>query len=908
MKNRIFTLGVMALLFAACSVNELDIATPDAKEAEEFFATIEDASTRVFVDDDLMVLWHADDRVSIFNKYTYNQQYRFTGNTGANSGSFTKVPNDDFVTGNTLSYVYAIYPYKESTEISNQGVLTIDLPATQSYAENSFGIGANTMVSCSEGNELLFKNLCGYIMLKLYGDDVTVKSLSIKGNDDEPLAGKASVNASVDNAPSLTFDASATKEITLNFDTPVTLGTNAETATTFWLVVPPTTFSKGITLTVKDNKNGEFKKSTTASLQVSRNTLKRLTALQVNPEPSDDAIVFADQKLKEKLVAKFDANGDGELSYREAADVSSIEGAVTIKTITSFDEFQYFTGVNSIPNEYFKDWTYLKSIILPPRIHSIGDSAFYNCNNLSSIILSGELTEIGRLAFYGCSVLDDVLLPDGLRVIGVNAFVGCESLTKMTIPEGVTSIVGLFVNCSMLETVELPQSLVTIGSSCFTYCANLSSIIIPESVTTIGDYAFDGCYRITSVRIPSKTTLIKLGAFRDCRSLESIIVDSQNTVYDSRSNCNAIIETKTNTLIEGCSNSTIPEGITTIGVEAFAGRTNLKSVIIPDSVTTISRQAFRGTGLISVSIPESISIIQEMTFDSCSNLISVILPLSISSIRSRAFGYCSGLESIIVYPIAPPTLSWDSFKNTSGFSIFVPASSVEAYKSAENWSNYADRIQAIHEYVEMGDGLKWATMNIGATRPEEYGDYFAWGETLPYYSEGQAQNDPPEWRGGKESGYSWNSYAFTGDNGLSFNKYNSTNSVTLEPQDDAATANWGKPWRMPTSTEWNNLLGNCSKVWTDNYNETGIAGYIITSNIQGYRGNSIFLPAAGSRFDTVLWYAGSNGNYWSSSLNEESLDKAWSWRFGRNGYNLPTPEHNGSVPRYNGYSIRPVSD
>ena len=280
MKYRIFTIGVIALLFAACSVNEMHFTSPINDEGEEFFATIEDASTRVFVDDDLMVLWHADDRVSIFDKYTYNQEYRFTGQTGTNSGSFTKVPNDDYVTGNALNNVYAIYPYKESTEISNQGVLTIDLPATQSYAENSFGIGANTMVSCSEGNELLFKNLCGYIMLKLYGDDVSVKSISIKGNNDEPLAGKATVNASVNNAPSLTFDASATKEITLTFDAPVTLGSTAETATTFWLVVPPTTFSKGITMTVKDDDNGMFEKSTTTTLQISRNTLKRLSALK----------------------------------------------------------------------------------------------------------------------------------------------------------------------------------------------------------------------------------------------------------------------------------------------------------------------------------------------------------------------------------------------------------------------------------------------------------------------------------------------------------------------------------------------------------------------------------------------------------------------------------------------------
>ena len=133
------------------------------------------------------------------------------------------------------------------------------------------------MVSCSEGNELLFKNLCGYIMLKLYGEDVTVYSIAIKGNNDEPLAGKATVNASIDNDPSITFDAFAAKEITLTLDTPVTLGTSAETATNFWLVIPPTVFSKGFTVTV----NGSFEKATTKAFTVNRNTLSRMTALEV---------------------------------------------------------------------------------------------------------------------------------------------------------------------------------------------------------------------------------------------------------------------------------------------------------------------------------------------------------------------------------------------------------------------------------------------------------------------------------------------------------------------------------------------------------------------------------------------------------------------------------------------------
>ena len=524
MKNRIFSLGIMALLLVACSVNEMDIATPTAKYAEEFFATIEDASTRVFVDDDLMVLWHADDRVSIFNKYTYNQQYRFTGNTGANSGSFTKVPNDDFVTGNALNSVYAIYPYKESTEISNQGVLTINLPAIQSYAENSFGVGANTMVSCSEGNELLFKNLCGYIMLKLYGDNVTVKSISIKGNNDEPLAGKATVNASIDNAPTMTFDASATKEITLTFDAPVTLGTTAETATSFWLVVPPTIFTKGITLTVKDDKNGEFKKSTTASLQISRNTLKRLSALAVvpkAPDPSDDAIVFADQKLKERLIAKFDTNEDGELSYKEAAAVTSFEGAVTITTISSFDEFQFFTGLTRIPNECFKNWAKMESIVLPDSIISIGDSAFYGCSNLSTLTLPISVLSIGDSAFYGCSKIESFVIPN--LISRINDYT--------------------FYKCSSLESISLPNNLTYIGKDAFLYCSNMKRVYTSSLNSWLnlhyenyGSHPFDFFYNeieghlfisgkeLIDLSIPSVFTSIRDYAFRGCSGIKRVVL------------------------------------------------------------------------------------------------------------------------------------------------------------------------------------------------------------------------------------------------------------------------------------------------------------------------------------------------------------------------------------------------
>ena len=127
--------------------------------------------------------------------------YRFTGKTGANSGSFKKVESEDFVTGNTLDYVYSVYPYRESTSITNNGALILELPSEQTYRADSFGIGANTMVSCTEGNELLFKNLCGYLAINLYGDNVSVTSITFKGNNCEKLAGEATVDSSINSLP-----------------------------------------------------------------------------------------------------------------------------------------------------------------------------------------------------------------------------------------------------------------------------------------------------------------------------------------------------------------------------------------------------------------------------------------------------------------------------------------------------------------------------------------------------------------------------------------------------------------------------------------------------------------------------------------------------------------------------------
>ena len=162
-----------------------------------------------------------------------------------------------------------------------------------------------------------------------------------------------------------------------------------------------------------------------------------------------------------------------------------------------------------------------------------------------------------------------------------------------------------------------------------------------------------------------------------------------------------------------------------------------------------------------------------------------------------------------------------------------------------------------HEAVDLGLSVKWASYNLGATAPEEYGNYYAWGETEP------------------KDTYSWSTYTYCKGDYKTLTKYCDNSSygftdalTTLEATDDAATQAWGGSWRMPTIDEWKELYNHTTQEWTDNYNDTGVAGYILTSTVSGYGDAVLFLPAAGYRGVSYLGDAGAIGYYWSSSLYE----------------------------------------
>ena len=356
---------------------------------------------------------------------------------------------------------------------------------------------------------------------------------------------------------------------------------------------------------------------------------------------------------------------------------------------------------------WYDDRLKIETVVIEDGVINIGKNAFFDCSNLSSITIPNSVTSIGDNAFYGCSGLTSVTIGNSVKTIGVAAFNGCSSLTSVTIGNSVTSIGGAaFAGCSSLTSITIPNSVTSIGQAAFKGCSSLTSITIPNSVTSIGDFAFEGCSNLTSITIGNSVTSIGDLAFVDCSSLTTIIVEEGNTKYDSRDNCNAIIETKSNTLILGCKNSIIPNSVTSIGENAFSDCSGLTSITIPNSVTSIGDWAFHGclsltsisipnsvtsigenafhySGLTSITIPNSVASIGEYAFSLCSGLTSVIIPSSVTSIGKSAFWGCSGLTSITFEGSKHPEFGDDVFGGVNkSIPVYVPASSREEYKNA----------------------------------------------------------------------------------------------------------------------------------------------------------------------------------------------------------------------------------
>ena len=297
-----------------------------------------------------------------------------------------------------------------------------------------------------------------------------------------------------------------------------------------------------------------------------------------------------------------------------------------------------------------------------------------------------------------------------------------------------------FYECRSLTSINIPASVTSIGNEAFGGCSSLTAITIPEGVTNIGGYVFCGC-NLSCIRIPASVKSIGEAAFANCGEVEEIIVASGNVNYDSRDNCNAIIETSSGELVAGCVSTIIPEGVTSIGYGAFAGLEGLSSIAIPESVTSIGAQAFSWCkGLTSITFSEKSRLISigSWAFQGCISLTSITIPESVTSIGSGILLSCSSLTTITCKAITPPFANISTFDNVDkSIPVYVPAGSVAAYKSAQYWNEFTN-IQAIptNDIASgtCGDNLTWRLTEEGELIIEGTGAMYDYSyDNSPWY-------------------------------------------------------------------------------------------------------------------------------------------------------------------------------
>ena len=431
--------------------------------------------------------------------------------------------------------------------------------------------------------------------------------------------------------------------------------------------------------------------------------------------------------------------GSDIVNYAEVTG-TSCSGEITIPaTITHSG---YYDG------NYVKDKSF--------RVRYIGNNAFRDHADIISVNIGENVESIRYMAFSGCSGLTSIYIPKSVTDINSydgTMFVGCNNLASIIVESGnkkydsrnncnaliETSTNKLIAGC---KNTIIPGSVETIGQKAFYGCSGLISAVIPQGVTSISAQAFEGCGDLTSVTISSSVTSIA-EAFSNCKNLSSIVVDNGNTNYDSRDNCNAIIESSTNSLIVGCINTIIPNTVTSIDGRAFRGSgitelmipknvtsipygltigcDNLTSIVveqgntkydsrekcnailetasntliagcknthIPNSVATIGRYAFNGcSGLTSVEIPNSVTNISDGAFQDCSGITSLNIPTSVTTIGHDAFAGCAGLTSVII-PKSVTTIGLHAFWCPNVTSVTVewetPLSIYPTFSNSEN--------------------------------------------------------------------------------------------------------------------------------------------------------------------------------------------------------------------------------
>ena len=640
----VYYAALILFIAASCSVSEFYLQPDVPKDpvvveptAQEIIITAgfdENGGTKTILNNEGKVEWLPADEMCLFSA---GEMAKFTSLNSENARSANFVGYIRFITGanegsDPEAFVYGLYPYDADATIS-AGVLTTTIPSSQVGYPDSFGDDLALSVAKSASLNLNFKN--AYSGIDFEFSEAGYTSVTLSSNSGELIAGTVNVSFD-DNGVPQTEVVSGSSSITVT----VPGGGSFQTGKRYYIVCAPQTMEGGFTLTA--HKSTGYCSFNVTSRQVfARNTFKFVTGNLNERGVFTPVIVFADNAVKALCVANWDTDGDGELSYDEAAAVTSL-GSVfhNNNEIEYFNEFRYFVGITSM-GALSNDGT------------GINTNSFNLCTNLKSICLPTSLTNIGGGAFYYCTALEEVEIPVDITNIWYNPFVGCNSLTTFIDSHGHS------------DRVLYKKS------------GNLTSIVAIASGVS------------TPLEITTFVTSIGGGALQSCNS-------SFQTVYiyldELRSiGTNAFSNTQNTHIIFRFESDDPVYRLTTIQKGAFQ-YSAIQSYDIPETVNYLGDYCFRGcTALHTLYVHNNITAIPTEFCNGCTLLNRMWLPSSITSIGDLAFKNCTSIGDFYVTSTTPPNLIGTPFVNTT-CTFYVPSGAVNTYKNHAQWSAYANRI------------------------------------------------------------------------------------------------------------------------------------------------------------------------------------------------------------------------
>ena len=764
------------------------------------------------------IWWTPGDAINLFygsstkSKFTANitepfPTASFEGSLGAATGSAEQ--------GISSQTFWGVYPYDAENTCDGSSV-TLKILGTQVASAGSFGVGMNPSVANSPGLSLSFYNVGSWFRFYVTQDGIT--SATFSGNAGEILAGKITVTMDSNGKPLITNVTDGLTSITV---TPEDGGAFVPGQFYYITLIPQTIGSTGYTLTLY--KKNQYAECVTA----------------------DPAKTYAFERSKYRSKK----NADEGLTWKAIPSGPLCFTAIEDGTIALTNN-----GSNAPDVKYSTDgtswtqWDY--SAITVPA----GGKVYFKGNNSAGF--STSYSNYSRFVITGGKIAASGSVQ--------SLIYGDDFENNLTIPEGDYCFYNLFQNCYTLTTPPaLPAT--TLGTHC--YASMFSGCEILETApelpaTTMANYCYNNmfqyCYALTTPPALPATELADAcyyGMFRGCTSL-AVAPKLPATTMKQRSysymfdNCTTMATAPAlpaetlerycyDNMFTACSNLTVAPELpaTTLAnycyQSMFSGCSSLTTAPkLP--ATTLANYCYQKMFSSCISLTAAPELPAETLATACYyNMFRNCSSLSYIKMMAKTIPYSSCLQDWV-----NGVASTGTFVKNQKTTLTTGANGIPA-----GWT--------VQEYVEMGDGLKWAIKNVGANSPEDAGYYLAWGETQP------------------KTEYSWNTYFDnpSGD-GNTFTKYATDKKKVLDPEDDAARVNWGGTWRMQTRAEWDTLCDTEKFDWTwvEDYNSSGSYGYLVTSKVTGYENNSIFLPAGGIFKEDGNSTMNHSAGFWASGL------------------------------------------